>query len=105
MEFLNEVTVWYATLIVVVSILIDAILGIILTFKDGNEPFDFKKLPQFISKNIFPYVGGLLVIALAAEYIGTPYDVLFYPLAVAVLAKYVVEIKDKLQNMFGVDVK
>lgn len=105
MEFLNEVTVWYATLIVVASILLDAIIGILLTFKEGTENFDFKKLPQFIANNIFPYVGGLLVIAIAAEFIGTPYDVIFYPLAVAILAKYIVEIKDKLKIMFDVDIK
>lgn len=102
MDFLLELSVWDATLIVVAAILLDAVVGILKTFKKENENFDIRKLPQFVATNVFPFVGGLVVLAVVAEYVGQPYDGLFYPIAGAVLAKYVAEIKDKLANLFGV---
>ena len=102
MDFLLELSVWKATLIVVAAIIVDAIVGVLATFKKENENFDIRKLPQFVASNIFPYVGGLVVLATVAEYIGTPYDGIFYPIAGAVLLKYLAEIKDKLVNLFGV---
>jgi len=105
MEFLQELNVWNALLVVIVGILVDAVLGVICTFKKENENFDLRKLPQFVATNVFPYVGGLLVLAVVAEYVGRPYDTIFYPIAVAVLAKYVAEIKDKLGNLFGVTIE
>ena len=103
MDFLLELSVWDATLIVVTAILLDAVVGILKTFKKENENFDIRKLPQFVATNVFPFVGGLVILAVVAECVGQPYDGLFYPIAVAVLVKYVAEIKDKLANLFGVN--
>ncbi len=99
---LTNMTIVNATLIVVAAIIIDALLGILKTFKPDNENFDIRKLPQFVASGILPYVGGLLIIGVAAEFIGEPYAALYYLIAAAVLAKYLVEIKDKLFSMFNV---
>ena len=102
MDFLLNMTVWNALFVVVVAILLDAVLGIIRTFKPDEENFDLRKLPQFVAGSIFPYVGGLVVLAVVAEYVGQPYDAIFYPVAVAVGLKYVMEIKDKAKTLFGI---
>ena len=102
MEFVFDLGVWRALMIVVVAILLDAVIGILKTFKPEEEDFDIRKLPQFIGRNIFPYVGGLAAVALVVDRVGEPFDMLFYPFAAAVLAKYLAEVKDKLTRLFGV---
>lgn len=104
MEFLLNLSVWNALLIVVVAILLDAVLGIIKTFKPDEENFDLKKLPLFVANSIFPYVGGLVALAIVAEFVGQPYDAIFYPVAVAVALKYVAEIVEKAKSLFGVGI-
>ena len=101
--FLLELTVWRLLLIIVAGILLDAVLGVLVTFKPDEENFDIRKLPRFIATNIFPYVGGLAVVAIVADQVGQPYDFVFYGFAVPVVAKYLAEIKDKLFVLFGVD--
>ncbi len=100
MELVN-LPILNATLIVVAAIVLDAVLGVIKSFKPDTEPFEFKKLPQFIASGILPYVGGLIVLAVVAQFIGEPYTAIYYPLAAAVLAKYLVEIKDKFACLFN----
>ena len=102
MEFITELTVWNALLIVVVAIVLDAVIGALTTLKSGMAAFDIRMLPQFVATNIFPYVGGLVVLALVAEFIGNPYDAIFYPVAAAVAVKYIAEIKDKVYVLFGI---
>jgi hypothetical protein len=99
---LIDYTIWYALAIVVAAIILDALLGIVNTFKPDTENFDFRKLPQFVATNIFPYVGGLTLVATLANVIGDPYTALFYPIAAAVLIKYLTEIKDKISVLFGI---
>lgn len=101
---LVDYTIWYALLIVTAAIVLDAVLGIVNTFKPDTENFDFRKLPQFVATNIFPYVGGLGMLALVANVISEPFSVIFYPVAVAVLLKYLTEIKDKLAKLFGIEI-
>ena len=88
----------WALLIVVVAIILDTLFGLIKAFKGGD--FDFKLLPKFLATGILPYVGALVLLAMAAEFIGAPYRELFYMAAVAVLAKYLIEIKDKILIIF-----
>jgi hypothetical protein len=89
-------------LIVAAAIVIDALLGVIKAAKDDCDSFDFRKLPKFLANGVLPYVGGLGILALAAEFVGDVFIGLFYPAAAAVTAKYVAEIKDKLIAIFGV---
>ena len=87
---------------IIAPILLDTLLGIILSLKAGT--FNLRKLPQFLATNLLPYVGGLLVLALTA-YIAGDYTAqiaaLFYAAAAATAAKFLAEIKDKVLQIFG----
>jgi hypothetical protein len=89
-------------IVVVVAIILDVILGAIKAAKDDFDAFNLRTLPKFLASGILPYVGGLGILALAAQFVGDPFTALFYASAAAVTAKYVAEIKDKLEWIFGV---
>lgn len=97
-----EQPVFITFLVVVVAIVIDTILGAVKAATADCDSFNFRKLPKFLATGILPYVGGLGVLALAAKFVGDVFIGLFYPAAAAVTAKYVAEIKDKLVEIFGV---
>ncbi len=77
-------------------ILLDLLLGIILSIKRGN--FDVRKLPQFLSSGFLPYVGSLLMLALFVESIPA-IAAIFYTSAATVVAKFLVDIKDKIATL------
>lgn len=87
---------------VMVLILADTFLGIILSIK--ARAFNVRKLPNFIAVNLFPYIGGLAVLGLAA-YFGGAYSIqiaaIFYAAAAATAGKFIAEIKDKAKQIFG----
>lgn len=91
-------------LIVAAAIVIDTILGAIKAVKSDYDSFDFRRLPKFLGTGILPYVGGLGILAIAAEFIGAPFEALFYAAAAATTAKYIADIKDKLSNILGIDI-
>jgi hypothetical protein len=62
----------------------DFVLGVIASLKAGD--FSFQKLPEFLQKNIFPYVGGLLVLALFSV-TNPEIQVLFYSAVAATTFK------------------
>lgn len=101
--FLLELNEWRVLLIIIAGILLDAVIGILTTFRADHENFDIRKLPRFIATGIFPYVGGLTAVAVVSNQVGPPYDYVFYGFAVPVLAKYVADIIDKLKTLFGVE--
>lgn len=83
-------------------ITLHTLLGIILSIKAVK--FDVRKLPQFLATNVLPYMGGLLVLALAVLFAGE-YSVqiaaIFYAAAAATATKFIAEIKDKVVQIFG----
>jgi len=93
-------TVGATLMIVVAMILVDFLMGVFISIRDGV--FDFKKLPQFVCSSILPYIGGLLVLAIVAQYIGDLYLELFLSISGLVVVKYIVNIKDKVFVLFGV---
>ena len=92
----------YAFTVVVVLIVIDVFLGVFKALKTDHN-FDIRKLPQFLASGVLPYIGGLGVLALAAQFVGEPFGGIFYPATAAVAVKYVAEIKDKVALLYGVD--
>ena len=72
--------VLYSFIVVAVAIVIDTLLGAIKAAKDDYDSFDFRKLPKFLAAGILPYVGGLSILALAAEFVGDVFIGLFIPL-------------------------
>ena len=93
--------IWTAFVVIIVAILIDSFLGIIKAIRRGE--FDASKLPEFLAKDVFPYIGGLGVVALAAEFLGSPFSEIFFAVGALVAVKYLAEIKAKLKALFAVE--
>lgn len=102
--FLESSSVGYAFIIVAVAIVIDTIIGIIRAGMNEHDQIDIRLIPQFLKTGILPYVGGLGVLAIAATFIGEPFAALFYAATAAAMAKYLADIKDKLEDIFGVEI-
>jgi hypothetical protein len=97
-ESIVPIAMLYALASIVGLILLDWLIGVCAAVK--QEKFDVRKLPQFIPSNIVPYIGGLLVLAIAALIV-TSFAPVFYAAAAAVAAKFVTDIKDKAIVIFG----
>ena len=52
---------------VLCTVLLDFIIGVGISIK--QKTFSVSILPQFIANNLVPYVGGLIILALFANYI------------------------------------
>lgn len=103
MDQLNTLPVVTLLLVAVLVIVVDALLGVFKTFKCDEPNFDIRLLPKFLAQSIMPYIGGLLVLAIAAEV--TPGDLIrsiYYPAAIAVILKFVAEINDKIKILFNI---
>lgn len=61
-------------------------------------------LPQFLFTGVLPYVGGLLILAALAKYIGPAFSGMFYTVAAFTAGKYSKDVWDKLRLLFGVEV-
>lgn len=83
---------------VLVLILVDTVLGILVSIKKGK--FAFRKLSQFLATNVLSYVGGLLILALGAS-ISSQLAAIFYAAAAATSVKFLADIKDKVKEVFG----
>lgn len=79
-------------------ILIDFLLGIFLSLKQGT--FDFKKLPQFLKTNFIPYVGSLVLLALFAGTVQS-LQAVFLTCAAAVGVAFLKDIVIKLGQIFA----
>jgi hypothetical protein len=64
--------------------------------KQGN--FDVRKLPQFLTCGVLPYVGSLMMLALFVGNIPV-IATIFYTSAATVVAKFMVEVKDKISEL------
>lgn len=102
-DFILELSVWRAMMVVIIVILADTVLGILKTFRPGEVDFDIRKLPQFLANNVLPYAGGLIVLALVANFVGEAFEQIFYVVAVLVIIKYTAEVIDKVKILFGLD--
>ncbi len=100
LDFLFSVAVMRLLFIVIVAIIMNALFGIFLAIK--NDEFEFQLMPEFLVKGVFLYAGGLVVLALPANYIGQPYFYLYYVVAVIVLGKYLADIVNKVQQFYGI---
>ena len=100
-DFLQNPTVANVFLVVLVAILVDTALGIIRTFKPDQPNFDLRLLPKFLAENVFPYIGGLIVLAIAASFLDEAFGLIFFGAAATVFGKYLAEIKDKVLDLFG----
>lgn len=69
MEFLNsfDTTILYSLYVSLAFILVDTIFGVLLSIK--NKTFNISDLPKFISTAVLPYIGGLVILAIFANYL------------------------------------
>lgn len=93
-----EIGIMYSMLIVAAVIAADTLFGILVGVR--NREFDFRILPQFLITGVLPFLGGLIVLALLANYI-VAFDGLFYTAAAFVVAKYVGDLLEKFKLLFG----
>ena len=83
---------------VLVTILLDFVLGVLVSIKDRT--LQLSVLPQFIATNLFPYVGGLVVLALLSVYLAQ-LEYLYYAAAGLVALKFSKEaLLDKIKELF-----
>jgi len=87
-------------LIIIIAIALDTVLGIMQALKEGT--FDWSKLAKFFKTGVLPYVGGTLVLALAAYLAGVYFMPLFYGFGTLIVAKYAGEIVIKIKAIIGV---
>lgn len=79
-------------------VIADFLLGIIASIK--TKEFNVKKLPQFLINNIFPYVGGLLVLALLSQG-SKEIEILFFGAAGTTTVMFINDLKNKVIIIFG----
>lgn len=94
---LDMAVVW-ALVAVIILIALDTLLGWLIAFSRGE--FDLRRAPQFLRTNILPYVGSLMLLAIASMTLAE-IKAIFYPAAAAAAAAFMVDIKDKLTSIFG----
>lgn len=89
-----------ALVVVLCTILVDTGLGVTLALKEGT--FDIRKLPRFLETAVLPYVGSLVILALGSS--NPEIKIVFFSASGFAVLKYIAEIKDKVQQIFGADV-
>lgn len=84
-------------LISLASILLDMIIGVLISVKD--KTFSISKFPQFLATSVMPYMGGLIILALFANYV-PDLAYLFYAGVALVTVKFSKEaLLDKLKTL------
>lgn len=92
-------SIFQTLIIVLTTILFDVLVGVLISIKKGR--FDLSILPQFIKTNVFPYMGGLLVLALLSAYL-PEMEYLYYAAVGIVTLKFSKEaLLDKIQELFS----
>lgn len=80
------------------SIVLDMLLGVGMGIKSGT--FSLSKLPKFLASNVVPYIGGLIILAVFANYF-SEMEYLFYAGVALVTVKFSKEaLLDKLTALF-----
>ena len=104
MNFINDLTVWRALIIVVTIIAVDTIFGILVAITQKQFRVEVKKLPQFLVTGVLPYLGALTLLAALNEYVPewtVIFTGVFYSSAVFVLTKYITTIGEKIKILFS----
>jgi len=91
--------IFKSLMVVLAAILLDFVFGVLISIK--KEKFDLSVLPKFIATNLFPYVGGLVVLALLSAYLAQ-LEYLYYTAAGLVALKFSKEaLLDKIKELFS----
>ena len=79
-------------------IVLDFLLGALRAYTQGT--FDIRVLPEFLRTNVLPFVGGLVLLA-GFSMVLPAVKVVYIAAVVATDAKFLAEIRDKVQDIFG----
>lgn len=91
-------TILNSLLVALASILLDMLMGVCIAIKIGT--FSLSTLPKFLASNVVPYVGGLIILAVFANYL-SDLNYLFYAGVGLVTVKFSKEaLIDKLKTLF-----
>ena len=91
--------IFKSLLLVLATILLDFILGVLVSIKKGT--FSLSVLPKFIASNVFPYVGGLVTLALLSVYL-SQLEYLYYTFVAMAAIKFSKEaLLDKVKALFS----
>lgn len=104
MDWIKEISVWRALMIVMVVISADTILGILVALAKEQFRVEIEKLPKFLKTGVLPYMGALTLLAFMDSYIpewSLMFTAVFYTSTVFVLGKYAVNITDKIKCLFS----
>jgi len=102
MYFTLDMVIVWAFVSVLAVIALDTLLGIMLAV--SKSEFDPRKLPEFLRSNLLPYAGALMLLAIGAMSLDV-IKALYFPSVAAANYKFLTEIKDKLVDVFGNDIK
>ena len=81
-----SMTLIFKTLLVAIAtILLNFVLGVLISIK--KHEFDINLLPKFIATDLFPYIGGLMVLALLSVYLAE-LEYLYYAAVSMVAVKF-----------------
>jgi len=100
MDFLQTVDpiILWGIKISLMFILVDTFFGWLLAFINGE--FDISKAPKALATNVFPYIGGLIVLGVATT-LDSNWEPLFEIFAGLISAKFGYEIiKEKILGFF-----
>lgn len=102
LDYLLNESVYTVFAVVMSLIVFDFILGVSNALKKGE--FSFIELPRFLRTNVLPYALGLFIFTIITEYLGGLWTYLFYPATFAVVSRYVFKIKDKIKELFQIEI-
>jgi len=99
---LSAYAIAHSLIVVLAVILLDFILGVLIAIK--KKTFKVNVLPQFIKTNLFPYIGGLVVLALLSAYL-SELEYLYYAAVALVTLKFSKEaLLDKVKELFSIKI-
>lgn len=99
MSTMFTLAIFKSLMVVIAIITLDFVIGVLISIK--KQTFEVSKLPQFIATNVFPYVGGLVTLAVLSVYLAE-LEYLYYAAAGMVTIKFSKEaLLDKITILFS----
>ncbi len=101
MDLILDTNILYSFVTVLSLIVIKTVLTWIIAFQ--LEEFDIREAPRFLVTNVYPYLAGLLVLAIPSLWIPSV-KVVYYAVTAAVISKYFAEIKDRAVALYKIEI-
>ena len=96
--FMFDQQVLYALIGVLILIFLKTLLGVLAAIKAGT--FEAKRFPDFLRKEVMPFVGSLILLA-AASMFNPDLKVFFFGSLVPITYYLLTGVKDKFKELAG----